>query len=91
MRALALLLLALVACTPLPEAPPPGAGGGPTGACPAADYQALVGANVAAVTLPAGLDVRLTGPERIVTADFRPERMNLWVARDGTIERVYCG
>ena len=89
MRALALPLI-LAACVPAAESPAPGRDA-PPGTCPAADYQGLVGANVAAVTLPADLNLRLTGPDRIVTADYRLDRMNVWVARDGTIERVYCG
>ena len=77
-------LLALAACE---AAPPPDA----ADACGAAGYQSLVGAPLAAVTLPADLNDRVIRPGEAVTLDFRPDRLNLELDADGTIVRVYCG
>lgn len=79
--------LALLAC-----APPEGPNGVPlTGTCDAMGYDAIVGLNIAAVTLPADLDQRVIYPGMAVTQDFRPNRINLDVTETGTIRRVYCG
>ena len=60
-------------------------------ACGAADYRALVGAPLAAVTLPADLGARIVRPDSAVTLDYRPDRLNIHVDRAGVIERVDCG
>ena len=88
MRPTALFVL-LAACQPAAEPAPTGPA--PEARCPAADYAGLVGANLAAVTLPADLNARITGAGRLVTADYVPERMNIRVDRDGTILDVTCG
>lgn len=59
--------------------------------CGADEYRDLIGHLLAAVTLPADLDARIVGPDIAVTLDHRPDRLNIWVARSGLIERVYCG
>jgi hypothetical protein len=59
--------------------------------CGAERYRSLVGTNVAAVTLPAELDVRVIGPDEAVTMDFVETRLNLRTDADGTILEVYCG
>ncbi len=59
--------------------------------CGAEGYRALEGAALAAVTLPADLDARITGPDIAATLDHRPDRLNLWVNAAGVIERLYCG
>lgn len=75
----------LAGCDPLPRPP-----GGPA-ACPAPGYQSLIGKPLAAVTLPADLDLRIIQPGDAVTRDFRPERLNVVVDAKGVIARVYCG
>ena len=80
-------LLSLAACQPLPPAPAEPA----APVCPAPAYGSLVGANAAAVTLPAGLNVRIVGPDSVVTMDFVPDRLNLRVNRAGVIVAVDCG
>ena len=88
MRRLA-LCATLAACAPVGGSP---VGGGPAGdACGASGYRGLIGSPLAAVTLPAGLNARILGPDTAATTDFVPERLNLWVSRSGLIERVYCG
>ena len=59
--------------------------------CGADAYQSLVGANLAAVTLPADLGARIIEPGMAVTMDYRPDRMNIEVEESGWIMAVYCG
>ena len=75
-------------------APPPGAATPPASAddpCGASDYAGLVGANVAAVTLPASLNHRVVGPGTVVTMDYVPERLNVEVDADGVVTGLRCG
>ena len=83
------LLLTAAACAApaLPAAPPPS----PDDPCGADAYAGLVGANVAAITLPADLNARIVGPDTIVTMDHRPERLNIQTDADGTIIALRCG
>ena len=75
------ILLSLAACKEEP----------PSDTCGAEDYAGLEGKMLAAVTLPADLGARITGPDRMVTQDYRPDRLNIWVNEAGVIERLYCG
>lgn len=89
MRLIALLCLplALTACVPV-EAPAPEE---PADACQAAGFQGLVGqprAVLAAMLFPAG--TRIIGPADPVTADYRPERMNIEVGSNDRIAKVAC-
>ncbi len=81
---LTLPFLALAACQPTSQDTA-------QGDCPADGYASLVGQPLAAVTLPADLDARVVGPDTMVTMDFDPTRMNIYVDSAGTIERVACG
>ncbi|SFO93257.1 I78 family peptidase inhibitor [Tranquillimonas alkanivorans] len=80
-------LAALTGCAPMDEA------SGPTGegSCGADGYGSLVGAQLAAVTMPADLNARIIGPDTMVTQDYQPGRLNIVVDEDGYITRVYCG
>ncbi|MEM9797743.1 MAG: I78 family peptidase inhibitor [Pseudomonadota bacterium] len=78
------LILALPACQPV-EAP------AEEDLCGAANYQSLIGANIAAVTLPADLNARVIGPDTAVTMDFVLERLNVEFDAAGIIQRVRCG
>ena len=60
-------------------------------ACGASGYQALVGAPLAAVTLPADLGARIIREGDAVTMDFNAERMNIEVDAEGRVTRVFCG
>ncbi|MGR3757451.1 MAG: I78 family peptidase inhibitor [Tranquillimonas sp.] len=80
------LTLTLAACQPAPPRI-----GGPAGTCDAGAYSSLIGKPLAAVTLPAGLDLRVIEPDTAVTQEFRASRLNLRLDRQGRIEMVYCG
>lgn len=93
MRQIALTLILsatlLAACEPLPA--PPAEPLPAVDTCGAEGYQGLVGqprAALAAMTFPIG--TRLIGPDDMVTADFRPERLNIEYGRGGRIDKVSC-
>ena len=86
---LPVLLLAACAGEPdPPQAAPPAAADDP---CGASGYASLVGANIAAVTLPADLNHRIIRPDTVVTMDFVPERLNIEVTADGIVTDLRCG
>lgn len=58
--------------------------------CGASDYAAMVGSNVAAITLPAGLNHRIIAPDTPVTMDFSAERVNFLTDANGVITSVEC-
>lgn len=59
--------------------------------CDAEDYRSLIGADIAATTLPADPMIRAFGEDDIVTQEYLPQRTNIVYDADGTIFRVYCG
>ena len=58
--------------------------------CGAAAYASMVGSNVAAITLPAGLNHRIIAPDTPVTMDFSAERINFITDANGLITSVEC-
>ena len=59
--------------------------------CGAAGYQGLVGQPKAALdSMKFPLGTRVIGPEDAVTADYRPDRLNIEYSRAGLIEKVSC-
>jgi hypothetical protein len=58
--------------------------------CGAAQYSSLVGANIAAVTLPAGPNIRVIQPDSMVTQDFKADRLNIIVDNAGVITSLEC-
>jgi hypothetical protein len=58
--------------------------------CGASGYRAMVGSNVAAITLPAGLNHRIIAPDSVVTQDFNPQRINFITDANGAITSVEC-
>lgn len=81
-------LVGLAACEPVPPAVTPDA---PADECGANGYQGLIGQPrdvLAQMTFPIG--TRTMGPEDAVTADFRPDRLNIEYGRTGRIEKVSC-
>ena len=83
MRIAALLML-FAACA----AAPPGTGPQPD--CALA-YRSLVGAPMAAVTLPDGLSHRIIPPGTAITMDYSADRVNFDLDAGGRITRVWCG
>lgn len=63
----------------------------PAARCVQDQQQALVGRNIGAVTLPAGLQQRVISPGEVVTQDHNPNRLNIFVDPKGWIARVTCG
>lgn len=59
--------------------------------CGAAAYEALIGQNIAAITLPSDLNHRIIMPDTLVTMDYSAERLNFYTDEDGVIERIACG
>lgn len=79
----------LAACEPIPVTPPDT----PPAAdeCGAQGYQGLIGqprTALAAMTFPVG--TRVIGPDDAVTADFRPDRLNIEYSRNGRIDKISC-
>ena len=61
-------------------------------ACGAAGMQGLLGKDrsvLAAMTLPMG--TRIIEPGMAVTEDYSLSRLNIWLDRQGRIERIGCG
>ena len=81
------LLTLLAACEPVPPPTPPA----PVDECGAAGYQGLIGqprTALSAMNFPLG--TRVIGPEDMVTADFRPDRLNIEYGVNGRITKVSC-
>lgn len=78
------LLAAACARTETPEPPPPGL-------CGAAGYQGLVGTQLAAVTLPAGLNMEILQFGAAPPSPADPSRILMQLDAQGRITRVYCG
>lgn len=62
-----------------------------TDTCNSAAYGGLVGVNIAAVTLPANLEMRIINPGDMVTNDYVAERLNVTVDGQGIIQSLSCG
>lgn len=60
-------------------------------ACDLTSYASLRGLSIAAVTLPADPKIRVIMPDDIVTMDFVPDRVNILVDAQGTIDEISCG
>lgn len=58
--------------------------------CGASQYASLVGSNFAAVTLPAGANIRIIQPNQPVTMDFSAERLNIVTDANGIITSLEC-
>lgn len=59
--------------------------------CGAAGYQGLIGQPKTALDkMKFPLGTRVIGPEDAVTADYRPDRLNIEYSRAGLIEKISC-
>lgn len=59
--------------------------------CDITKHQVLVGKNWGEVRLPPSLNVRLIESGEVVSQDYSPSRLNLFVDAKGWIARVTCG
>lgn len=59
--------------------------------CDLARHQALVGMNIGEVYLPQQLRYREISPGQVVTQEYQPERLNIFLDPKGWIARVSCG
>ncbi|WEF22912.1 I78 family peptidase inhibitor [Paracoccus sp. S3-43] len=59
--------------------------------CDPGRHQALVGMNIGEVILPPHLRYREIGPGQIVTQDYQPGRLNMYLDAKGWIARISCG
>lgn len=84
-------LLGLAALSACAQAPRDAATGIAAPHCDAAVYQSLVGQNIGAVSLPAGLPQRIISPGEVVAGDADPARLTIFVDPKGWIGRVHCG
>ena len=92
-RVAAGLMLGMLAACTQPELTPGGTGGppGPSDACGASKLQALVGKPLGSLdvkTLPSA--PRQIGPDMAVTADYRPDRLNVEYDAKNIITKVSC-
>jgi Peptidase inhibitor I78 family len=81
----------LAACVPQgPDRMPPEPA--PDGACGAPGLQGLVGQPESVLaTMKFGVPTRIIQPGMAVTMDYSPDRLNIWIGEDGSIESVTCG
>lgn len=84
-----LMLTGLAGCEPTPEPgpkPPP-----PSDECGASALQDLVGQDRSVLArMKFAAPVRVIGPNMAVTADYRPERLNIEYDAKGTITELAC-
>lgn len=59
--------------------------------CDPARHQALVGMNIGEVYLPPQLHYREISPGQIVTQEYQPGRLNIFMDEKGWIARISCG
>lgn len=84
-------ILLLAACAARDDSEPPATDAAAEDLCGASGYASLIGANIAAVTLPVSLNHRVIYPDTAVTRDYRRERLNIDVTADGTVTGLRCG
>ena len=59
--------------------------------CDLGQHQRLLGMNIGEVYLPAQLNRREISPGQVVTFDYQPQRLNIFLDPKGWISRVTCG
>lgn len=99
MKRIAVLALAMTACTPTPpppavsEAPEPAA---PTTACNATPIEALLGQRYTPIVQAdaqrrsGARTVRVIRPGMAVTMDYRPDRLNIQLDEAGNVAQLRC-
>ena len=86
-------VLALGACMPEDNAVEIGVSDDPliTPVCKTAKYEKLVGKSIHILNLRSDRTIRILKPDSVATMDYRPERANIYVDENGTINKVSCG
>lgn len=88
---LILLPLALMGCVTINvDAPNSGQPVAPA-KCNASDYSQFIGLKTTQVSLPPNLRTRVLNPQSLVSADFQPNRLNVFVDSFGVVQRFSCG
>lgn len=59
--------------------------------CDLSQHQRLVGMNIGEVYLPPQLHRREISPGQVVTLDYQPTRLNIFLDPKGWIAKVTCG
>lgn len=59
--------------------------------CNRTDYTGLLGASLAATTLPSDANIRIVMMGDLVTTDFDPQRVNFQIDAAGRIADITCG
>ena len=87
-----ILPLALMACVDPGLYPPVPIDQIPVDHCNATVFQGLVGQSGQVLNgMRFATDVRVIQPDMVVTMEFSPNRLNIWLGRGNVIERVTCG
>ena len=81
----------LAACEPVPAPVQPAEPAIPPAECGATGFKGLIGQPRDVLTqMNFPLNTRVIGPNDMVTADFRPERLNIEYGPNGRIDKVSC-
>ncbi|MFT5796874.1 MAG: hypothetical protein ACI84R_000928 [Candidatus Azotimanducaceae bacterium] len=59
--------------------------------CETAKYETLIGKSIHILKFSPDATRRILMPDSVATMDYRPERTNIYVGKDGIIDRVSCG
>lgn len=59
--------------------------------CDPVQHQALVGMNIGEIYLPPQLHYREISPGQVVTQEYQPRRLNIFLDPKGWVARVTCG
>ena len=82
-KAASLSVILLTACAPAPKTS--------RQTCDANAYKHLLGQGIETAQFPASLDHRIIYPNTAVTMDYKPERLNIHVTKQGIVEDLRCG
>lgn len=83
--------LALAACEPVNTVSQPPLEPAPLDDCGASGYQGLIGQpHEVLASMKFAIGTRVIGPDDAVTADYRPDRLNVEYGKTGLIEKISC-
>ena len=86
-------VLALSACVPDDDTVEIGVSEDPLQVpiCETAKYETLIGKSIHILKFSPDATRRILMPDSVATMDYRPERTNIYVGKDGIIDRISCG